>query len=345
MAVGDWPLLRWRMREYATAVGAPRSSEEPPGWPRTSSTLSPNWGPATAGQIEAHLAEGPRLAEGPMVGPQRHQSGWPRRCGHRGADHGPPDEFRPALRPRPSGCCHGRMCWPARSTDAGPLRELTLRAGRPRWVGTGPISGTTSVGPRRGAAGAGGVGRRREPGTRRGGRLVGPGPAYLRAGQIAARRTRHRALCPFDPLIFFRPRVERSTTGCSIRTGIEIHTPAAKRRYGCSRRVAPSCWTAGIRRVDLKADRAADVLIWMSVGAFAVGRARREPARTAGATRLRSIADDGDRWLGMGSGQRRRSRRRSVIEPAPLPPGIELKRGAGPTDATGDAVRPSTDGP
>ena len=35
-------------------------------------------------------------------------------------------------------------------------------------------------------------------------------PAYLRAGQIVPRRDRGTALlCPFDPLIFFRPRVER----------------------------------------------------------------------------------------------------------------------------------------
>ena len=35
-------------------------------------------------------------------------------------------------------------------------------------------------------------------------------PAYLRAGRTVPRRDRGTALlCPFDPLIFFRPRVER----------------------------------------------------------------------------------------------------------------------------------------
>ena len=55
-------------------------------------------------------------------------------------------------------------------------------------------------------------------------------PAYLRAGQIVPRAERGTALlCPFDPLIFFRPRVER-LWGFEYR--IEIYTPAAKRKYG-----------------------------------------------------------------------------------------------------------------
>ena len=88
-------------------------------------------------------------------------------------------------------------------------------------------------------------------------------PAYLRAGQTVPRRDRGTALlCPFDPLIFFRPRVER-LFGFHYR--IEIYTPAPKRRYGYY--VWPLLLDGRlVARVDLKADRAADAL--RVVGAF-----------------------------------------------------------------------------
>ena len=55
-------------------------------------------------------------------------------------------------------------------------------------------------------------------------------PAYLRAGQTVPRHDRGTALlCPFDPLIFFRPRVERLF---DFHYRIEIYTPAPKRQFG-----------------------------------------------------------------------------------------------------------------
>ena len=49
-------------------------------------------------------------------------------------------------------------------------------------------------------------------------------PAYLRAGRTVPRLDRGTALlCPFDPLIFFRPRVERLF---NFHYRIEIYTPA-----------------------------------------------------------------------------------------------------------------------
>ena len=116
-------------------------------------------------------------------------------------------------------------------------------------------------------------------------------PAYLPAGQTIPRRDRGTALlCPFDPLIFFRPRVER-LFGFHYR--IEIYTPARKRQYGYY--VWPFLLDGElVGRVDLKADRSADAL--HVVGAFV------EPDRSAvagGCGAGRRIGDDG-RLAGIG---------------------------------------------
>jgi uncharacterized protein YcaQ len=98
-------------------------------------------------------------------------------------------------------------------------------------------------------------------------------------------------LCPFDPLIFFRPRVER-LFGFHYR--IEIYTPAAKRQYGYY--VWPLLLDGElVGRVDLKADRSVGVL--QVIGAFAeVGQDRRSVA-VAMAGELQTMAG----WLGLGS--------------------------------------------
>ncbi len=94
-----------------------------------------------------------------------------------------------------------------------------------------------------------------------------PAPAYLRAGRAVPRTDRGTALlCPFDPLIFFRPRVERLF---EFHYRIEIYTPAAKRRYGYY--VWPLLMDGRLAaRVDLKADRAEGTL--RVAGAAAPGR-------------------------------------------------------------------------
>ena len=116
-------------------------------------------------------------------------------------------------------------------------------------------------------------------------------PAYLRSGQIVPRRDRGTALlCPFDPLIFFRPRVERLF---GFRYRLEIYTPAPKRQFGYY--VWPFLLDGQLAgRVDLKADRSNNAL--RVVGAFTeVGRDCSQVA-TALAAELEAMAS----WLGLG---------------------------------------------
>ena len=115
-------------------------------------------------------------------------------------------------------------------------------------------------------------------------------PAYLRAGQIVPRRDRGTALlCPFDPLIFFRPRVERIW---QFHYRIEIYTPAPKRQFGYY--VWPFLLDGRlVGRVDLKADRAQGTL--NVVGAFT--EEGEQSARVAAALvpELQTMAA----WLGL----------------------------------------------
>lgn len=116
-------------------------------------------------------------------------------------------------------------------------------------------------------------------------------PAYLRAGLIVPRRDRGTALlCPFDPLIFFRPRVERLFDGFHYR--IEIYTPQPKRRFGYY--VWPFLLDGDlVGRVDLKADRVSGAL--HVVGAFTEEGRDREHVAGELAVQLQAMAE----WLAL----------------------------------------------
>ncbi len=111
-------------------------------------------------------------------------------------------------------------------------------------------------------------------------------PAYLRTGQTLPRIDRGTALlCPFDPLIFFRPRVQRLF---DFHYRIEIYTPAAKRQYGYY--VWPFLLDGRlVGRVDLKRNN--DAL--HVVGAFVEPGEPAAPVAAALAGQLQAMAD----WL------------------------------------------------
>ena len=288
MAVDDWPLLRWRMRQYRHGRWGTHIVKANPQLADQIVAAVAELGPSTAGQIETHLAAGPRRDRGAWWG-SRSDTKWvaealfssgvlttATRVGF--ARHYdltervlPPDVL-------------------ARQVDEDDaVRELTLRAATALGVGTeADIRDYFRL-----------AAAQTKPAIAK---LVADGelervdvdgwstPAYLVAAQTIARGDRGTALlCPFDPLIFFRPRMQR-LFGFHYR--IEIYTPVSKRRYGYY--VWPFLLDGElVARVDLKADRTADVL--QVVGAFV--EPGRPPSRVAAA-----LADELDTmagWLGL----------------------------------------------
>jgi uncharacterized protein YcaQ len=285
MSVDDWPLLRWRMREYEHGRWGTEIVKKNGRLAEDIVATVTELGPSTAGQIEAHLEVEQRGRKGPWW--DRSDTKWvsealwssgvlttSTRVGF--ARHYdlservlPPEVF-------------------ARDVDdAEAVRELVQRAAGALGVATEPdLRDYFRLKP-----------QQSKPAVAA---LVASGeleevevdgwaaPAYLPAGQTVPRRDRGTALlCPFDPLIFFRPRVERMF-GFHYR--IEIYVPQPKRQFGYY--VWPFLLDGRlVGRVDLKAERTSGAL--NVVGAFT------EPGQDAGyvatalAGELRSMAS----WL------------------------------------------------
>ncbi|MGH3638037.1 MAG: winged helix-turn-helix domain-containing protein [Mycobacterium sp.] len=291
MAVDDWPLLRWRMREYTHGRWGTEIVRKNGKLADDVIAAVAELGPSTAGQIEAHLASEPRGRKGPWW--DRSDTKWvaealfasgvlttATRVGF--ARHYdltenvlPPDVV-------------------ARDVDdEDAVRELVLRAATALGVAT-----ETDIRDyfRLGA-------KQAKPAIAE---LVSSGeieevavdgwtaPGYLRVGQSVPRQDRGTALlCPFDPLIFFRPRVER-IFGFHYR--IEIYTPAPKRRYGYY--VWPFLLDGRlVGRVDLKADRTRsdESSVLNVVGAFTEPGESSSRVAQALALELQSMAS----WLGL----------------------------------------------
>ncbi|WP_372585642.1 winged helix-turn-helix domain-containing protein, partial [Mycobacterium avium] len=254
MAVEDWPLLRWRMRQYRHGRWGTHIVQANPRLADAVVAAVAELGPSTAGQIEAHLATEPRRRKGAWW--NRSDTKWvaealfaagvlttATRVGF--ARH-----YDLVERVLPADVLACRV------DDDEAIRELTLRAAGALGVGTEADIrdyfrlSAAQVKPAIAKLVAAGDLERVE--------VAGwPALAYLRAGRAVPRTDRGTALlCPFDPLIFFRPRVERLF---EFHYRIEIYTPAAKRRYGYY--VWPLLMDGRLAaRVDLKADRAEGTL-------------------------------------------------------------------------------------
>ncbi len=288
MAVDDWPLLRWRMRQYTHGRWGTHIVKANPKLAERIVATVAELGPSTAGQIEEHLAAEPRRKKGTWW--TRSDTKWvaealfasgvlttATRVGF--ARH-----YDLVERVLPASVLAREV------DDDEAVRELTLRAATALGVGTEAdirdyfrLSAQQVKPAIAELLAAGAIERADVDGW--------SAPAYLRAGRTVPRVDRGTALlCPFDPLIFFRPRVER-LFGFHYR--IEIYTPAAQRRYGYY--VWPLLMDGRlVARVDLKADRAGDSL--RVLGAFGEAHIPRPRVIAALAGELRSMAS----WLGLG---------------------------------------------
>ena len=287
MAVDDWPLMRWRMREYQHGRWRTEVVRKRVRLADDVVAAVAKHGPSTAGQIETYVGEERPGKKGPWW--DRSDTKWvtealwssgvlttATRIGF--ARH-----YDLTERVLPPEVVTRQV------DDDEAVRELTLRAAGALGVATeADIRDYFRLSP-----------KQSKPAIAK---LVADGelqpvdvdgwaaPAYLRAGQIVPRRDRGTALlCPFDPLIFFRPRVERLW---QFHYRIEIYTPAPKRQFGYY--VWPFLLDGRlVGRVDLKADRARGVL--NVLGAFA--ETGEQPSRIAPALarELRTMAG----WMGL----------------------------------------------
>jgi uncharacterized protein YcaQ len=116
------------------------------------------------------------------------------------------------------------------------------------------------------------------------------GPVYADPEARLPRAVRGLALlCPFDPVVWFRPRAERLF---DFHYRIEIYVPAPKRQFGYY--VWPFLLDGRlVGRVDLKAERTRNAL--HAVGVFAEPGQDKSRVAEALATELRSMAG----WLGL----------------------------------------------
>ena len=287
MSVQDWPLMRWRMREYTYGRWGVEIVRNNPRLVEDVVAAVADLGPATAGQIEKYLESGTRRGKGAWW--NRSETKWVAEAlfasgvlttAHR---TGFARYYDLSERVVPPDVLAREV------DDTEAVRQLTLRAATALGVATAAdirdyfrlrAEQVTPALDDLVAAGELEIAEITD----------WKGPAYLRAGQSVPRADRGTALlCPFDPLIFFRPRVARLF---GVAASTEIYTPAAKRRYGYY--VWPFLLDGElVGRVDLKADRQAGAL--QVVGAFAEPGQEHRRIAAALADELRAMAG----WLGL----------------------------------------------
>ena len=287
MAIDDWPLLRWRMREYADGRWGKEIVRKNRQLAEDVVTAVAELGPSTAGQIEARLAAEPRGRKGPWW--DRSDTKWVAEALFASGTLTTATRVGFARHYDLSERVLPPEVFAREVADDAAIRELVLRAATALGVAT-----ETDIRDyfRLGA-------RQAKPvladlvadGELEAVEVEGWSAAgYLRVGQTVPRLDRGTALlCPFDPLIFFRPRMERLF---DFHYRIEIYTPEPKRQFGYY--VWPFLLDGRlVGRVDLKAERTRGALNVM--GAFT------EPGQDAGrvssalAGELRVMAS----WLGL----------------------------------------------
>ena len=288
MAVDDWPLLRWRMRQYRHGRWGTHIVQANPQLAEDIVAAVAELGPSTAGQIEAHLAAEPRRKKGTWW--TRSDTKWVAEALFASGvlttatRVGFARNYDLVERVLPPNVLARHV------DDDAAVRELTLRAATALGVGTEAdirdyfrLSAQQVKPAIAGLVADGEIERVHVDGW--------SAPAYLRAGRTVPRQDRGTALlCPFDPLIFFRPRVERLF---NFHYRVEIYVPANKRQYGYY--VWPLLMDGRlVARVDLKADRATNSL--RVVGAFGEPDIPRARVAAALAGELESMAS----WLGLG---------------------------------------------
>ncbi|MEE2057097.1 winged helix-turn-helix domain-containing protein [Rhodococcus artemisiae] len=287
--VEDWPLMRWRMRRYTGGrwAGERRVLERNPALGRDILDVITSVGAASAGEIEKHLQVEPSGGRGPWWG----RSDVKVVCEQLFAAGELSVDRRVAFsryydlaeRVLPADALAARI------DEEDAVRELLRRSARALGIAT--VADLRdyyrlSAGQTRPA-----VADLVDEGTLVPAAVRGWNePAYLYAGMPVPRRARGTALlCPFDPLVFHRPRTERIF---GFRYRLEIYTPEHKRVHGYY--VYPFLLDGElVARADLKADRAKDALC--VPGAFVEEGADVGAVAEALAGELRVMAD----WLGL----------------------------------------------
>ncbi|WP_336081639.1 winged helix-turn-helix domain-containing protein [Nocardia sp. SSK8] len=285
--VADWPLLRWRMAEYRLGrwAGMRKAAERNPTLAKDILDVVTEVGAASAGEIEKHLElDKPRpkgtwwnLSDTKLICEQLFAAGelsTGRRAGFTRhydlTERVVPADVRAREVPEDEA-----------------VRELLRRASRALGIATEPDLRDYYRLHKRQSTPA--VADLVDAGELIPVAVEGwDAPAYLHPEASTPRRVTGAALlCPFDPLIFCRPRTQRLF---DFHYRIEIYTPEPKRVHGYY--VFPFLLDGAlVGRVDLRAERATGRLL--APAAFAEpGHATPETARAL-RDALREMAD----WL------------------------------------------------
>lgn len=287
LPVEDWPLMRWRMELYRHGRwgGAARILDREPTLVDDVLAAIEECGPASAGEIEKHLDVDKPGRKGPwwdrsdvkVVCEQLFAAGVvsvPARTGF-------VRQYELSERVLPEDVLRRRV------DEADAVRALIEKSARALGIGTEPDLRDYYRLSQKQAKAA--IAELVEDGVLEHVSVRGwNAPAYLhREARTPRTATAAALLCPFDPMIFFRPRVER-IFGFHYR--IEIYTPQHKRIHGYY--VFPFLLDGHlVARVDLKAVRAQSELHVIAAYVEGDRDARVIAPRLRGA--LREMAD----WL------------------------------------------------